>query len=351
MRLGGQRSWAGLLPPPLAAIAAALCLALLLAPAAQAASYEQVDTFSGTPGELQIFDGSASAEAERWPEEAQLGNVGGMAVNYTGAGGVPRGTLYAATVSNSVTPSTGEGMRVARFNPDGSFSEVWTFNGTLGGAPKERCGPEGDPSTPKCTTNWTGGASTKVDVEVDQTTGNVYLITAVSGAAAGVNRIHVYTADGTKLIAEFGEQAAPGETFAQSPERLHDAWQIAIGAEGHLYVVDRGPSFSNRLMEFEPQSPGDYEHYVYAGQSHDITLKAFVGDPVADAAGDLYLHSEEKVFKYDHANPSGPPLCEFKFPSGTGAVLSGAVDPLSGEFFSFSFSDKKIGRASCRERV
>ena len=39
----------------------------------------------------------APVENEEFPEEVQLGGVGGMAVNYSGAGGVPAGTVYAAT--------------------------------------------------------------------------------------------------------------------------------------------------------------------------------------------------------------------------------------------------------------
>ena len=309
---------------------ALLCLGLLTSAPANA-SYEQVDTFAGTPGELHL-----PAEEKAWPEAVQLGSVGGMAVNYSGAGGVPKGTLYAIT-----EPGGGLGVRVARFNPDGSFSEAWTWKGTLGGAPEERCGPEGDPSTPTCVPRWEGSAA-RVDVDVDQASGNVYLINGLGGLPAGTNLIHAYDATGTKLIAEFGEQAPGGETFAESPGKLHEFGEglIAVGAGARVYVADRGPSFSNRLMSFEPQSPGDYEHYVYAGQGKDITLKAFVGDPSTNAAGDVFLHNEERLFKLDPDNPANPPLCELKFP--VKADISGTVDPISGEFFSFSFSDKKV---------
>jgi NOL1/NOP2/fmu family ribosome biogenesis protein len=329
MRLVGHRPKAGFLSAQLGAALAALLILGLLVPSAQA-DYEQVGTFAGTPGDFHTI-----AEEKLWPEEVQLGAVGGMAVNYTGAGGVPKGTLYAITFLAG-------SARVARFNPDGSFSEAWTFKGTLGGTPEERCGPEGDPSTPTCSPRWQGGAQ-RVDVDVDPATGNVYLINSASGQAVGFNRIHAYNADGTKLLAEFGEQAAAGETFAQSPGKLHDAGNngiIAVSSGGRVYVDDRGPSFSNRLMTFEPQSPGDYEHYVYAGQSKDVTLKAFVGDPSTNAAGAVFVHSEDTVYKFDPAHPTDPPLCQLKFP--VGADLSGTVDPLSGEYFSFSSSDKKV---------
>lgn len=106
----------------LGAIATALALGVCAASPASAA-YEQVDNFAGTPGVLKSLDGTLTEVSERWPEEVQLSGVGGMAVNRSGAGGVPAGTLYAATTYDFDL----DAVRVARFNPDGSFSENWTF--------------------------------------------------------------------------------------------------------------------------------------------------------------------------------------------------------------------------------
>src|SRR5690349_9632368 len=81
----------------------ALLLAFTLLLCAHAFAYEQVGNFAGTPGLLKKQD-------SEFPEEVQLGGVGGMAVNVNGAGGVAAGTLYAA----AFTGGGGGGLRVAR---------------------------------------------------------------------------------------------------------------------------------------------------------------------------------------------------------------------------------------------
>ncbi len=320
-----------------AALAAVLCLGLLAASAASAA-YEQVANFAGTPGVLHPLPPGGLIPAE-WPEKVQLGRVGGMAVNYTGTGGVPKGTIYAAT-NNS---NRGQ---VARYNPDGSFSERWSFEGNP--EPKERCGPEGAPAFPTCASQPEGGSGS-VDVDVDQSTGNVYVYNG--GALPGENQIHVYTPDRAELIAEFGERAPNSQTVAESPEKLHNGdlshvGAIAVDATGVVHVYDdesilAGGGGHQRLMTFEPQSPGDYEHYAYAGQSHDLATKGAAPQyPVADAAGDLYAASELGRFvKLDPSDPAAPPLCEFNYPKGN--VSSITVNPLGGELF-FNAGDKGI---------
>ncbi len=312
-----------------AALAAMLCLGLLAASPASAA-YEQVANFAGTPGVLKPVAGDET-------EEVQLGGVGGMAVNYTGAGGVPAGTVYAARNATVPDPRT----LVARYNPDGSFSERWSFEGNP--EPKERCGPEGDPAFPTCTSQWQGNPGS-ADVDVDQSTGYVYVYTG--NALPGENEIHVYGAGGAELIAEFGERAPAGQTVAEGPEKLHFSGPsvsgaIAVNGSGVVYVFDAAPD-GNRLMIFEPQSPGDYEHYVYAGQSHDLATKgARPQYPVADAAGDLYAASEGGHFvKLDPSDPAAAALCEFDFKKA--GVASITVNPLGGELFFDSEKDKGI---------
>jgi hypothetical protein len=332
---------------PLAASALALlCLGLLSASSASAA-YEQVGNFAGTPGVLhegEIFD--LSNPPSPWPEEVQLGGVSGMAVNYTGAGGVPKGTLYAAT--RFLRESA---MRVARYNPDGSFSEAWnlTENTNEEFPPvKERCGPEGDPAQSVCRGN-PSAAVRATDVDVDQSTGNVYVYNGET-SQAGIGQIHVYSPDGSKLIAEFGEGAASGETTAATPGKLHGTFGalggIAVNASGDVYLFDYNHSDNyHRLMVFEPQNPGDYEHYVYAGQSHDI--QAGFGQetirperPVADAAGDIYVAEEEgRLAKLDPAQPTAPPLCQFNFTKG--GVISITVNPIGGEVFFSSYKERE----------
>jgi hypothetical protein len=307
----------------------------LFAASSASATYEQVDTFAGTPGSLK-------KSGEEWPEEVQLGNLGGMAVNYTGAGGVPAGTVYAVDSPGVATP-----LWVTRFNPDTSFSEAWTFEGD---PPEVRCGPEGEPAHPNCPTSPGNGGRSNADVEVDQATGNVYVLNAVSNLA-GRKMIRVYTPDGSKLIAQFGEEAdwELKETIAESPQKIHAtrAGGIAVDAAGKVYVQDSSGAV-NRLMAFEPQSSGDYEHYVYAGQGKDVTIGTGRYGPVIDAAGHIYMRSEFAVTEYDPSQPSAPPICEFEFPKG--GIESLTVNPKGGEVFFATYKDKKIHQLSpCEE--
>jgi DNA-binding beta-propeller fold protein YncE len=314
----------------LALAAALLCLGLLGASSA-AAAYQQVGNFAGTPGELHSREEDEKSGKTDWPEEVQLGKLGGMAVNYTGAGGVPAGTVYAATGNELI----------ARYNPDGSFSESWGFEGTLGGAPNRRCGPEGEAGQPTCV-RYPEGPKSVVDVDVDQSTGDVYFLNTES-LAPGKTRIHVFSPDGSKLLAEFGEGAPPGEKIAESPTKLHgsDSGGLAVNAAGDVYVFDADTAFNHRLMVFQPQSAGDYEHYVYAGQQHDVWAggpgSTIPLQPVANAAGDLYVTNEESIYELDPSTPSGPPLCEFRYPKR--GIETITVNPLGGEVFFYSYKE------------
>src|SRR5580704_17796086 len=93
-----------------------LCVGLFTAARAQAA-LEEFGTFAGS---------AAPVLEEHFAEEVQLGGVSGMAVNTTGAGGVPAGTVYAITYGLQAD------FRVAVFKPNGvgglTFSEAWGVN-------------------------------------------------------------------------------------------------------------------------------------------------------------------------------------------------------------------------------
>ncbi len=329
------------LPARFGAVAAVLlCLGLLAAVPARA-NFEQVANFAGTAGELR--PNTQQGETE-WPEEVQLGGLSSMAVNYTGAGGVPAGTIYAAVQ----VPDGTESMYVVRYNPDGSFSESWSFEGTPGGAPEHRCGPEGDPGEPTCAPNSSEGSHPHA-VDVDEATGDVYLYNPWT-TLVGQNVVHVFSADGSTLLGEFGELAPFGESVAASPGKVHSFGaqedNMAVNAGGEVYVFDQETSGSqyHRLMKFEPQSPGDYEHYVYAGQSQDLR-GGFAGEtrrpelPAFDAAGDLFVAEEEgHIEKLDPSQPGAPALCEFVFTKG--GVQALAVDPLSDELFFFTYKEQ-----------
>jgi hypothetical protein len=336
----------------------ALAVAAALLPAAASAAYEQVGNFGPLATPIA-------------PEEDQLGGTTGLAVNYTGAGGVPAGTIYASN----------NNPKVVRYNPDGTFAEAWS-PGTPerqirleGGGTRvipeqlpERCGPDGEPSHPTCPPFGSGDGRDN-DVVVDQQTGYVY---EVSYFRPGVPLITVYSADGSEVITRFGQAAGYEEEYEENgnisirpvyndntdetPANIHgdDEGMLALNeSNGDVYVFDKGQNAANveflRDMVFEPATPGDYSHYVYAGRSHDIwaanpsenKFPGFPRHPATDAAGHLYISSEQYIAKLDPSDPSGPPLCELKYRKG--GIEPIAVNPVTEEvFFATAFKDSKI---------
>ena len=330
MRRVGQRPRARSLPAPLGAAAAALLTLGLLFASPASAAYEETGVFAGVL--------EAPAEAGKFPEEMQLGNTGGIAVNYTGAGGVAAGTLYAATVT------TVGGLQVARYEPSGesmSFVESWQVRSLEG--PYERCGPLLGTSCPP----QPGAAARRIDVDVDQSTGNVYVLYEAGSVPAGTRLIVEYSPDGSKEITRFGEVAESGKTTAETPSQIHasNSGGIAVNAAGEVYVFDLNnpDNFYHRLMVFKPQSPGDYEHYAYAGEfAAGIGVDGTQpGRPATDAAGHIYVTDEGSVDEFAAETPAaypGPhsvPLCHFEYPKE--GITSIAVNPTGGEPFFFSY--------------
>ncbi|MDX6602553.1 MAG: hypothetical protein QOF13_1755 [Solirubrobacterales bacterium] len=294
-------------------------IALAAAPRASAVSWETVKTFAPLVPQLP--------NPPEWPEDVQLGGIGGMAINRTGAGGVDPGTIYTVGSSNT-TP-----LHAARYSADGEFELAWT--------PISRCGPKVVPAS-TCPT-FPSGTNGGIDIAVNQTTGNVY----VFNIAGSPFLIREYKADGTGPIAQFGE-FDPNGTVTTSPDKVHGSplnENIAVDDSGTVYVFDEATltNLFHRVMVFKPQTPGDYEHYVYAGKSSDIAAGFLPSNPpfrpTVDDSGDVYVSGEAYVEKYDPAQPSIS-ICSFKLP--TGGIKAAAVDPMSGRVFFFTNKDAKI---------
>jgi hypothetical protein len=294
----------------LAAVAAATATS-----ATAATTYETVDNFAGilTP----------KPEGEEWPEDVQLGGVSGMAVNRTGAGGVPKGTLYAA----------GPGG-VVRYAPDGTFEERFG-NG--------RCGPI-VPGSPPCSPQPGGSGSS--DVDIDQTTGNVYFLE--ENAGVGQPAITVFNPDGSEVISQFALAGKFGETATEGPDKIHSTSPggIAVNDDGEVYVFDEdNPSdFYMRLLVFRPETAGDYAHYVYAGKENDIG-GAELGStptpraPVLDDAGNIYTAGDRFIAKYDLSVSRSKAVCLFTVKTG---ITAHTVNPVTGEVFYYNSADRKV---------
>jgi hypothetical protein len=331
--------------------AAALLILLALGPAQARADYQQVPELYGQGGEA-----------------AQFGNALGAAVNETGEGGVAAGTLYVV----------GENNRVVRFSPgeEGEaprFEEAWGWGIAEGGPEGEyvRCGPayagtaspaEGTyehclPANPHAPSGGEepGHFNSLMGVAVDQATGDVYVRNYSGGTGNGPRKNHlieVLTARGGLVGEGFGEAAdgltTPPQSIAATPGELHRALQeegaIAVDEAGTVYLNDADYSgvaaARRRVMCFRPQSPGDYEHYVYCGEADDIAVEAPALKRIALAGGGRLAAATENVVR-EYAIEGGALLCSR---SVAGQLKAMTADPTNGEVFYYTHSDESIHR-------
>jgi hypothetical protein len=305
-------------------VAVALCFGFALSFAAPAlATYEHVATF-GDSGEVAF------------------GNFGGPApsvgINTTGVGGVPPGTVYVATANTD---------RVLRYSATGEFQEAWGW-GVAEPPAKEfqRCGPAGEAAHPVCGTEAQGGEGEGQfafikGLAVDQSTGDVYVYSFER--KHGV--IQVFNADGSELITSFGERTA-APSFDEEPSKFHligSDTPIAVDNSGEVFAVDGTTgSEMKRIMTFRPQSPGDYQHYVYAGRAADFEITRLFEHMAVDDVGDLFISSETNIYEFGPGQSE--PTCKYPVPGG--GAFGMTVNPANGEVFYFSYKDRKIHQLS-----
>lgn len=315
-----------------------LCIAL---PGSAEASFEQVKTF----GE----------------ENLQLRTASGSAVNTTGAGGVPAGTVYIVAERSA---------SVAMYSAQGEFREAWGWGvAEVGKGEYQRCGPDGEPSHPTCapindgsqagsTEGWglvgegLGQLFRPQGISVDQATGNVY----VFNRGRKHQMVQVFSADGSQRLAGFGEAGRPGnfpepaESIEEGPAKIHEtsSWgsSLAVDEAGRVYIADSDPATAvpphlTRIMFFEPEA-GNYEHYVYAGRAQDLPSQGS-GAVAVDYAGDVYAATDTSIYEY--APPSPTPVCKLDLP--TGGIEGMTADPATGEVYYFNHKKRNLHRLVC----
>ena len=197
-------------------VASLLALNFFLASPASAA-FEGVGIFAGSD--------SPPVNPGEFPEEVQLGGVGGMAVNINGTpgpGGVPAGTVYAATKG----PPEDGAIRVVRYTPqpDGTlrFAGGWEVKPAEG--PYNICGPAGSGTPGPCPARPKSIAA-KVDVDVDQTSGRVYVFIPTA-ASPGQNTIVEYTPTGSEVKRGSGKRRKKKKKYRPQPP--HQKYTITI---------------------------------------------------------------------------------------------------------------------------
>ncbi|HYJ22173.1 MAG TPA: hypothetical protein VEW07_09145 [Solirubrobacterales bacterium] len=243
----GRRASAGL------ALCAAAIALLSLAPGAMAS--KRVSSFIGSPtgagGTIGgLFDGS----------------IADIAINQTGAGGVPAGEVYVVDTSN---------LRVQEFSPSGAFVRAWGEDVIEAGAPNdtglgfEICDTTAAmpnvASDCKAGTSGTGAGGSMLSprsIAVDQGTGAVYVgdeslrrVQKFSANGAflaalgwdvqigGVTSYEVCTTAASCQAGVGGENAGQVSAFA-GPSAL----ALAVGPSGDLYVAEAP---KRRIQQFK----------------------------------------------------------------------------------------------------
>jgi hypothetical protein len=350
----------------------ALLLAIALTTLAVCATSASADY-----GQLLTEHFGTTGEAE------QLSRATAIAINTTGAGGVEPGSIYVV----------GEHNRVLRYGPgkegeEPPFKEAWGWDvgeeeGKLYDEDEEyqRCGPalttepsqhtfhtcipQGDNSIgANSPGEQTGHFSPLTGIAVDPVTGDVYIRDSADVGVRVRHLIEVFTATGTPIGEGFGEQGrrfpSPAESIAEGPGKLHapgkgnaDSESLAVGENGVVYVTDR--DFENianlpgeaRVMSFAPEHPGDYAHYVYAGQSEDIAASAasvFEFSRIALVGeGRIVAASPEAIYEYALGGGSTP-VCSYRVPGGQ--LWAMTANSVTGEVFYFTEAGGKIHRLS-----
>ena len=323
----------------LSALLLALCA---LAPVASA-NYEQVPEHFGVGGE---------------PEQLFWSRA--IAVNIHGTGGVEAGSIYVV----------GFNRRVLRFSAGSEgeapqFREAWGWDVGSTAGEFQRCGPaysaEPRPANAFATCQPGGSApggeqvghfTVLTGVAVDQVTGNVYVLNENSDSpnVREHHLIEVFSATGVPIGEGFGdigrEKPFPSEGIAEGPGKLHEQLSseqdgIAVDDAGTVYVIDHDFTFApapqqTRVMSFEPEIAGNFEHYVYAGQGKDITAPGEATTAIRRIAwvgpGRLVVASRKLIREYSTGGGSSP-ICSHQVTGGQAIAL--AANPLTGEVFYY----------------
>jgi hypothetical protein len=228
------------------ALAVLAFLLLLLPVSAKAAAPKQIVREIGTPA-VGVTGGLFNAAR-------------GIAVNQTGAGGVPAGTFYIVDASN---------RRVQRYSPSGAFVSAWGWKVGAAGAEQFEVCTEAESCKRGSAGSGAGqfGNNSAQGIAIDQANGNVY----VSDPGALTRRIDIFSAAGAfqgafgyGVINQAEEfqfcTALTGCGFPGIAEGSGEGGRfpgalggLAVDASGNIYVANK---FERRVDVFAPNLNG-----------------------------------------------------------------------------------------------
>lgn len=229
-----------------AAFALSLLLLLVFSPVAEGAPKTVANTLGNAAGVGSVQGSGTTGGLFNTPR--------GVAVNYTGAGGVDAGTFYVVDTGN---------RRVQRFSPTAEFVSAWGWGVRNGENEFQIC-----TVASSCERGLAGngagefGNNGAQGIAVDQSTGAVY----VSDQATGNRRVNIFSAKGV-IEGAFGWGVrtganafefctavsgcrAPNTTAGSQGGKLGTAiGGVAVDASGDVYVADRT---NRRVSVFRP---------------------------------------------------------------------------------------------------
>jgi hypothetical protein len=291
-----------------ACIAFGVAWALTLAfssSALAARPFEQVQTWAG--------NGSALEEVEA------------LAINASGAGGVTPGTVFAV-----VRNLGGPGGKLLTYKPNGDFVAAKSIGS---GVPPEY---------------------TPVSIAVDQANGDIFVL--YDGTSTIPPVVEVFSPNASSIVTSFGQRVLVGgkKTIEETPGNVHTPNAIAVDEAGTVYISDGGFAEAhepggpgNRIMVWKPGGSG----YEYTGRANDVAVSEgsvhYGNQHIAlDAGGNIYLGSDEWVFRFNLSSPTTP-TCEGEIASG--GLKGMTVDPDTGEVFYDDYKDGKGHQLTCNE--
>ena len=227
---------------------------------------------------LAALAGSASAAVTFCPKGAEAGHCEaslGVAVNQTGAGGVPAGTLYLADESNH---------RIDEFSPAEQFARAWGWGVRDGGAEFQTC-----TTATGCTRGLAdhsiegekgigAGETRPVAVAVQQSTGDVF-VSEVLGY-----RVQKFGPEGEFLLM-FGRdvnktKSEPGSLASQEEKDLCTEFEVTIDkVECQQGARGAGPgAIENPMPRIAVDSSGD----VWVGDASRLERFGPEGEPISE---------------------------------------------------------------------
>lgn len=192
-------------------------------------------------------------------EGGHLNTPAGIAINQTGEGGVPAGTIYVAENGNN---------RIQRLDAEGHFERLWGFDVVQGGGSGfEICTVASECKLGDASQEIANGGEVgqPQGIAVNQTTGNVYVLEWTN------HRIEEFDPDGNFLRA-FGRDVVSTGGVGDVSSEAYEVCTVAVDCKGGLVDGDAGSISFGRAIAID--SAGN----VWLANANNHRIEEFEAD-------------------------------------------------------------------------